>query len=1221
MLSGKQRRASKGLRGSSERVRGGGWGGVRRRTQIARVLFVVLVAGVIALKLRQLPESSSQPTASLEAVPIDNETLVFASVSGLAPKFMDSGPEKGMGWAEVQTQEIRKGLIQDGFKVKQEWMTPARIAHEMRMHHPICVYPVEWNHPERLFAKKQDRLYSIGLTLAEQETRTILFNQQHAGRFSKHLDKKGDLNLESLFKDSTLKTVLIRDKDYGFITQWLTRVDEQGEQVVRDEFKTHVSLLVVKDNRQLIEMLHAERFDYSFSELDQKELNDSKLSPGQFGQIPYDTIRVKDSRDPNLVQVSLACSVHPLTIKALPYINRWVSIHRGIFWEMQNRSYRSLLEGKEISQQLRYGMVISFKGIFEGGGLDGWVPLQARHFPGLRVFPPEPSPQRVAVSPKPAPALRWILAEESPGELTLFNDSSTGMREEFNTNLSPYTPHVLNFQVSRVERTLSPSQKHLLNDSSPFLERKSYASIKEIPREFSSPPKKMTVFASGLKPEDLPALKPYLQSSSLRELAFFGGSGPVIAEVVASLPKSIKRLNFMASSLTLTTLPEALRGLSLQALHLNDTELSEDQLEKVLELLPPSLEELSLGFQRRAWTPRTAQAFAKRKFPRLRTLDLENCFLSDTEFQWIAKGIPSSLEELRLGYNVITHRTLRPLFPQGLPALHTLDLSGNFPFRKFPSQQPLVMPQGIRNFAAQDCNLNQENLSDLILPQGLTSINLSSNALGDDGLALILPKLGKKLHQLRLSNTRITERSTEAIARSGITAIDELHLGTNRLGDAAIEALSRGSIEIKRLFLPANRITTRGANLIAQKWMGALEALSLAGNPISSSGISQLAKKWSSRLVELDLGNLVSLDVAQLAAALPPKLILLDLSQNQLSNADIEVLAKHLPKTLETLVLSGAVFDQRGAKDLAASIPPSLHQLFLDKVPLGGEGFAAVFQSLPPSVRKLVVGPMKLTPEQTSAIGAALPQGLVSLRWVQSQFEPVADPVVRNLPESLRECFFISTPVVLSRPGMDRLRLPSNLRDLSLEGGATDGPTIEALIRVLPSSLEEFLLMGPVELGATALGELAKRDLRNQRTLAFGGHLMTPKSIMPVLKHSGGPRVLAFFGPLWKAPQEFAQFESRDFKNVRAAAFSNFALPSSTLIAVVKRLPAEMFLLGLNSSGMTLSSVPALIRVLPRELRILNISGNDIGQKGHDLFRAYKEKREREDGIPFNLME
>ena len=90
----------------------------------------------------------------------------------------------------------------------------------------------------------------------------LLFHQEDLPKFQKHFDKKGDLNMNSLLQDKALKTLLVRDFDYGSLGLKVLDVDAQGDQFVRKEYQDHVILLLVKDNRQILEMLNAHRFDY-----------------------------------------------------------------------------------------------------------------------------------------------------------------------------------------------------------------------------------------------------------------------------------------------------------------------------------------------------------------------------------------------------------------------------------------------------------------------------------------------------------------------------------------------------------------------------------------------------------------------------------------------------------------------------------------------------------------------------------------------------------------------------------------------------------------------------------------------------------------------------------------------------------------------------------------------------------------------------------------------
>ena len=92
-------------------------------------------------------------------------------------------------------------MKEHGFSIQQDWMTPARIAHEFKIGSPICTYPVKWRDPAQTFATKPDRIYSIPLKLEGDESHKLIFHQEDLSKFQKHFDKKGDLNIDSLLQD------------------------------------------------------------------------------------------------------------------------------------------------------------------------------------------------------------------------------------------------------------------------------------------------------------------------------------------------------------------------------------------------------------------------------------------------------------------------------------------------------------------------------------------------------------------------------------------------------------------------------------------------------------------------------------------------------------------------------------------------------------------------------------------------------------------------------------------------------------------------------------------------------------------------------------------------------------------------------------------------------------------------------------------------------------
>ena len=292
-----------------------------------------------------------QPLAPDYVSNATSEPIVFAGLSGLSPQFIDQGPDKGYGWAEYETYEIRKALKEEGFSIKQDWMTPARIAHEFKIGSPICTYPVKWRDPAKTFATKPDRIYSIPIKLEGDESRKLIFHKEDLSKFQKHFDKKGDLNIDSLLQDKALKTLLVRDFDYGSLGLKVLDVDAQGDQFVRKEYQDHVILLLIKDNRQILEMLNAHRFDYVFADsIEDQDFKVTGIKREKFKEVGYQTDRIGPNiQDPKIVMVSIACSIHPLTLKLLPSIIE-ISRLRGYTWFDAKSQYRSSLDPNLVSR-------------------------------------------------------------------------------------------------------------------------------------------------------------------------------------------------------------------------------------------------------------------------------------------------------------------------------------------------------------------------------------------------------------------------------------------------------------------------------------------------------------------------------------------------------------------------------------------------------------------------------------------------------------------------------------------------------------------------------------------------------------------------------------------------------------------------------------------------------------------------------------------------------
>ena len=155
--------------------------------------------------------------------------------------------------------------------------------------------------------------------------------------------------------------------------------------------------------------------------------------------------------------VSIACSIHPLTLKLLPAINEKISRLREFNWFIAKSQYRGSLDPKNKFAGGADLLSLQFRGVFEAGGADYWYPWQQKFFPGL-LLSPSPSPQ-IKRDPIPVVShpLRWRALSEEKGAVTILQESSPNYSKFF-TN-SSVVAFSISYPEAFFERYLSVPQK------------------------------------------------------------------------------------------------------------------------------------------------------------------------------------------------------------------------------------------------------------------------------------------------------------------------------------------------------------------------------------------------------------------------------------------------------------------------------------------------------------------------------------------------------------------------------------------------------------------------------------------------------------------------------------------------------------------------------------------------------------------------------------------
>lgn len=1157
-------------------------------------------------------QSKGLPVQPASESPPEPDQIVFAGLSGVPPKFFDSGPNQGQGWVENQTLEIRKGMKEDGFYLKQEYMTPARISHEFKRGAPICTYPVVWSHPEELFKKKPDRLYSIAVTLEAEGRHSILFKKANAPRFKQYIQPNGDLDLKSLLQDPSLKTLLVRDKDYGTFTDQLTELDSQGDQAVRPEYRDHVTVLLIRDNRQLIEMLNADRFDYIFSDsIENQDFTSAAIDRSLYDEKAFDTYIITRLGDPGLRQVSIACSIHPSTLKALPYFNKWIKLNRNLQSATRKENYKNKLEGKlgtDYRDSTMVSSYLKFIGGMADGSLDTWTPQQSRYFPSLTLLPPEKAETHFPPLPEKRGGLSWRVLSDPSGTTTLVRDSQFYHRPEFQSDYEERSRTISNtvpawpWDHSLLSEVLP---KALFERLMTFDFQKEPPGVEELSQiRIDAKTRSLTLFASGLNAADIQILFRSNDLSRLEKFTFLDGDPHSTAELLKNLPPHLTGLHLIHSSLLEARPQDSIRTLrKLVDLRLDSNQMKSADLRELIDALPLNLERLAIGFQAQSWTLESAEKFATHPWSKLKSLSLPNNALGRQLASRLLKNVPTSLEDLNLRGNQIPPRDLQEVLGR-FQNLKSLDLTSSLlntaiAFHFPPSLQSLLF------YGSTWSALGR-------LPQSLTQLVLGSQA-GEGvvtGLSELFKHLGPNVTRLSLSNAQLKlEDLRTLVKQSSIRHIETLDLSRNNLRDEAIELLSQASFTLANLNLDDNFIQNRGAQIIASRWLGSLKSLSLSQNPISEVGIRTLAEHLPKTLLQLELAGVSGLDVSALSRQLPKELRKLNLARNQITSREIQVLSERLPPNLYELNLEGSIFGPDGAWALASHLPQHLASLNLRMTPIGDLGLQFISQGLPQTLTELRLSEITPSVKTAQEFARHLPPNLRRLEIENAIWhKDAASEVLGALPRSLQRLRLPGVPAG-GREGAKKLAAhwPTNLRELDFLGSDLGDEGVIELTQTLPATLE-MLQLQAVEMTDRGLTALASRPLEHVSYFNLG---QNPFHGVGLAALCSKPRT---FGGLEMhgssvTDQGAKHFNSNCLKTVQLYSIMNQPWSEKTILEFVKKMDPETSIINLSSEFLTHKAMDSFVRNLPERLSILSIAGSNVGEVGIKKLEAEAARR------------
>jgi Leucine-rich repeat (LRR) protein len=237
--------------------------------------------------------------------------------------------------------------------------------------------------------------------------------------------------------------------------------------------------------------------------------------------------------------------------------------------------------------------------------------------------------------------------------------------------------------------------------------------------------------------------------------------------------------------------------------------------------------------------------------------------------------------------------------------------------------------------AFSPAGLTPEDAMQIAAHRSITSLDLSSNMLGDAGLKHLasLPLL-TSFNARRNFLTPFTDEGMKEVAKMG--SLEVLDLGANRLRPVDVEPLGADSVltALKELRLDHNNLGARGAQIVAK--LPSLESIDLEANRILDVGAEAVGAHRSIKSATLTMNGITAKGTKALAASV--SLVELHAYGNKAGDEGAAALAKN-PR-LKTLHLGRNEIGNVGATALAGS--QSLISLNLESNQVGDEAAIAL---------------------------------------------------------------------------------------------------------------------------------------------------------------------------------------------------------------------------------------------------------------------------------------